>query len=477
VCFGCGSKVESSGDDFREFLENTRLGNVLTNLSNRFQTLRKIFIFALLCIFLSLFGVSRTSAAESDLGISGQLKYRTATGESVFVTGVTVSVEGSGSVTTDETGSFRIPVPGPGEYRVLLDTSTLPDTVSLKDVSRDFLNVNLSTNKDQVVIFALQDGSKVASPESTFALRRVVQLSVEGIKFGLYLALASVGLSLIFGTTGLVNFAHAELVTFGNLMGFFFNYYGFAGAIGFLAPLPAPLGSGSNLVIAAALTMVAGGILGYGLNRFIFRPARRSGVSLLAQMVMTIGGSILLRYIFLYFFTGGTRAYRSYSAQRANEFLGIFLTPKDIASMLVSVVILLIIGFGLKRTRSGRAMRAVSDNRDLSESSGIDVEKVISQVWTTGAALASLAGIFLGLDAVTWESGFRILLFVFAAVTLGGLGTAFGALFGALIVGLVINLSTLFIDVELKNMMALLVLVVVLMFKPQGLFGRKERIG
>ena len=127
MCFGCGSKVESSGDDFREFLENTRLGNVLTNLSNRFQTLRKIFIFALLCIFLSLFGVSRTSAAESDLGISGQLKYRTATGETVFVTGVTVSVEGSGSVTTDETGSFRIPVPGPGEYRVLLDTSTLPD--------------------------------------------------------------------------------------------------------------------------------------------------------------------------------------------------------------------------------------------------------------------------------------------------------------------------------------------------------------
>jgi branched-chain amino acid transport system permease protein len=102
---------------------------------------------------------------------------------------------------------------------------------------------------------------------------------------------------------------------------------------------------------------------------------------------------------------------------------------------------------------------------------------VISQVWTTGAALASLAGIFFGLDAVTWESGFRVLLFVFASVTLGGLGTAFGALFGALIVGLVINLSTLFIDVELKNMMALLVLVVVLMFKPQGLFGRKERIG
>ena len=450
---------------------------MLVNLSVRPRTWQKFFVLALLGIFLSLFGVSQVSADEDDLGISGQLKYRSATGETIFVAGATVSVDGLASVITDETGSFRIPVPGPGEYRISLDTASLPDTVSLKDVSRDSLKVNLSTDKDQVVIFALQDGSSTVASENRFALRRVVQLSVEGIKFGLYLALASVGLSLIFGTTGLVNFAHAELVTFGNLMGFFFNYYGLAGAIGFLAPLPAPLGGGTNLIIAAALTMFAGGMLGYGLNRFIFRPARRSGVSLLAQMVMTIGGSILLRYIFLYFFTGGTRAYRSYSAQRANEFLGIYLTPKDIASMFVSVVILLTIGFGLKRTRSGRAMRAVSDNRDLSESSGIDVEKVISQVWTTGAALASLAGIFFGLDAVTWESGFRVLLFVFASVTLGGLGTAFGALFGALIVGLVINLSTLFIDVELKNMMALLVLVVVLMFKPQGLFGRKERIG
>ena len=171
---------------------------MLVNLSVRPRTWQKIFVLALLGIFLSLFGVSQVSADEDDLGISGQLKYRSATGETIFVAGATVSVDGLASVTTDETGSFRIPVPGPGEYRISLDTASLPDTVSLKDVSRDSLNVNLSTDKDQVVIFALQDGSSTVASENRFALRRVVQLSVEGIKFGLYLALASVGLSLIF---------------------------------------------------------------------------------------------------------------------------------------------------------------------------------------------------------------------------------------------------------------------------------------
>jgi branched-chain amino acid transport system permease protein len=128
-------------------------------------------------------------------------------------------------------------------------------------------------------------------------------------------------------------------------------------------------------------------------------------------------------------------------------------------------------------TRIGKAMRAVADNRDLAESSGIDVQRVISVVWIAGGALAALGGVFFGLDQIMWDFGFRILLLLFAAVTLGGLGTAYGALVGALVVGLVINLSTLFIDAELKNMVALLVLVLILLFRPQGILGRAERVG
>ena len=422
-----------------------------------------------------------TTVAETDggtgLGVIGTIEVVKADGTKSPVAGVTISVVGAGDATTGEDGTFRVPVPGPGDYEVELDVATLPAGVALKAPDRNPLTTTVSQDGDKRVIFPLVEGEAVAVAESSVSARRIGQLTLEGIKLGLYLAMAAIGLSLIFGTTGLVNFAHAELVSFGALMTYFFNFYGLAGVIGFLAPLPGPFGDGVNFVFATVLGMVCGGGLGWALNRWVFRPARHSGVSLLAQMLMTIGGSILLRYVFVYLFTGKFRTYRDYSAQRAVSFLGLELTQKDMVAMAVSVVVLLAVGLLLLKTRTGRAMRAVSDNKDLAEASGIDVERVISQVWVFGAALAALSGSFFGFEQVKWDLGFRILLLVFAAVTLGGLGTAFGALVGALIVGVAINLSTLVIDSELKNMVALLVLVVALLVRPQGILGRRERIG
>ncbi|MDP4973091.1 MAG: branched-chain amino acid ABC transporter permease, partial [Ilumatobacteraceae bacterium] len=330
----------------------------------------------------------------------------------------------------------------------------------------------------QRIIFPLVTGDTVAATsESKFSVRRVSQLTLEGLKLGLYLAMASIGLSLIFGTTGLVNFAHAELITWGTLMAYFFNIYGLVGTFGFLAGWPAPFGAGVNFIIATALAAVMGGVLGYGLNRVVFRPSRNAGVSLLAQMVMTIGLAIFLRYVFVYFFGSRYRVYKDYAAQRANSFLGMELTSRDATAMVVSIIILIAVGIGLGRTRTGRAMRAVSDNRDLAESSGINVERVIAQVWIFGGALAALSGTFFGFDTVKWNIGARILLLIFAAVTLGGLGTSYGALVGALMVGIAINWSTLIIDTELKNMTALVMLILALLLRPQGILGQKQRIG
>jgi branched-chain amino acid transport system permease protein len=135
------------------------------------------------------------------------------------------------------------------------------------------------------------------------------------------------------------------------------------------------------------------------------------------------------------------------------------------------------------KTRTGKAMRAVADNRDLAESSGIDVQKVIQTVWIGGAALAGLGGVLFGLDqGAVWDMGFELLLLMFAAVTLGGLGTAFGPLLGSIIVGLLVNVSTIQIGgtglpTELKNIGALLVLVGILLVRPQGILGRRDRIG
>jgi branched-chain amino acid transport system permease protein len=126
----------------------------------------------------------------------------------------------------------------------------------------------------------------------------------------------------------------------------------------------------------------------------------------------------------------------------------------------------------------GTAMRAVADNRDLAESSGIDVERVILVTWVAGAGLAGLGGVLQGAsETVQWDMGFKLLLLIFAAVVLGGLGTAYGAMVGAFIVGVTVEMSTFWIDANVKNAVALGVLVIMLLVRPQGLLGTRERIG
>jgi neutral amino acid transport system permease protein len=132
----------------------------------------------------------------------------------------------------------------------------------------------------------------------------------------------------------------------------------------------------------------------------------------------------------------------------------------------------------LQRTRIGKAMRAVSDNRDLAASSGINVNQVILVVWMMGGALAALGGVLLGLsDQIQWDMGFRLLLLMFAGVTLGGLGTAYGALLGSVIVGVFVQMSTLFIPSDVKYVGGLLLLIVILVIRPQGILGSRARIG
>jgi neutral amino acid transport system permease protein len=132
----------------------------------------------------------------------------------------------------------------------------------------------------------------------------------------------------------------------------------------------------------------------------------------------------------------------------------------------------------IQRTRLGKAMRAVSDNVDLAETTGIDVKRVILAVWIMAGSLAALGGIFLGaVENVQWLMGFRLLLLIFAAVILGGIGTAFGAMVGGIIIGIVTEMSILFSPGELKMAWGLAALIVVLLFRPQGIFGERERIG
>ena len=421
---------------------------------------------------------------QSSETVGTRLRYQNEEGDRVPVEGVMLSVttvDGTevGSGATDAEGVFSIPVPGPAVYLVTIDVNTLPGGIQLREPERTTVEVEVLESRDGRAIFSLISGDAGPMEETGgVSLRRVAQLTTEGIKLGLFLGMAAIGLSLVFGTTGLVNFAHGEMVTWGMLSAYFFNYYGLAGAIGFMAGWWPPLGQGMNLILAAVMAVIIGGATGYLMDRWVFRPLRTRGVSLIAQMVVTIGLSILARYVFLFVFAGNLRFFRDYSAQSALQIWIIEITPKDLITVILSVIILIGVGLFLQRTQTGKAMRAVADNRDLAESSGIDVQRVIKIVWIGAGALAGLGGVFIGLaEQLSWLIGFRMLLLIFAGVVLGGLGTAYGALLGCLLVGIGIQLSTLFIPVELKNIGALVVLALVLVVRPQGILGRRERFG
>jgi len=196
------------------------------------------------------------------------------------------------------------------------------------------------------------------------------------------------------------------------------------------------------------------------------------------MMIVSIGLSLAIRYTFQFIYGGSTRTLPGEDTANL-KFGAISLSPVDLVSMGISIVMLGAVAFFLLRTRLGKATRAVSDNASLAAASGIDVDRVIRIVWVIGAALAGLAGILWGYyrPGVTWDMGFQILLLIFAAVTLGGLGTAFGALVGSLVVGFFVEISTLWIPSDMKYVGALVILILVLLVRPQGILGRKERIG
>ena len=417
-------------------------------------------VLAVLAGALGLLGLLLLTPSAYAAGETVQGRLRNGT-EAVAGVTITVTTPEGAPVAEGASGAdgrFSVPVPGPGNYSVILQEKTLPSGVKLSTGVKSQVPLVVNSGQQRTVLFPLGVGRKKAT-EST--LQRTVQLAVEGLNFGLIVALAAVGLSLIYGTTGLVNFAHGELITLGGLLAYLFN-----------------VTMGLPFVVAALLAVVGAAVLGGVQDRLLWRPLRGRGTGLIAMLVVTIGLALFLRGLFLYLYGGNSKPYDSYRGQVAHDY-GLFsLAAKDIASILICTAVLLLFAFMLLRTRIGKATRAVSDNPALAASSGIDVERVISIVWIAGAGLAGLAGVMLGLSQqVTYQMGFQILLLVFASVTLGGLGTAFGALLGSIVVGVFTQVSTLIVPTELKNAGALVILIVILLVRPQGILGRRERVG
>ena len=389
-------------------------------------------------------------------------------GDKTPIPGVTVNIAGPDGFTasgeTNDAGEATVEVPASGRYTVTVDEATIPTGDSVKDGPERQVNV-LTGDKKAIFPVGVPDTAAEGGSGSVGGITtaRVLQLMMDGIILSLVIALGALGLNLIFGTTGLTNFSHGELLTLGAFTTLVLN----APPIGLTIFIAAPLG----IVLSAVLW-------GLGQNQVLWRPLRRRKTGLIAAMIVSIGLAIVIRYVLLLLFGGQPRSFEQFSGQPGLEIGPIFVTPKSIVLSLLAVLALGLTVWWLRSSRIGKATRAVSDNPALASASGVNVERVIAVVWMLGAGLAAFAGVFLGMTQnVVWTMGQNLLLAMFAAVVLGGLGTIGGALVGAFVVGITVQMSTLFVPSELKTAAALFLMIILLLVRPQGLLGRSERVG
>lgn len=298
----------------------------------------------------------------------------------------------------------------------------------------------------------------------------LLSLTVWGIALGAILALGSIGLTLTYGVLKFPNFSHGALITIGAYIALTV-----VNVVPHGPPLR-PLSFGWELLLGLAISMPVTGVIAVVCDRLVFRRLRANKSSVVLFAMASLGLAFVLRSL-LYLIWGPS--FRFYYHGRANPALhfpwGIRVQADQIFALLLAVVLVLLIYFLLTRTKMGKAMRATADNPDLAKVRGIDTERVVAWTWLIGGGLAASGGVLFGLASqLRPEMGFiSILLPVFAAVILGGIGNAFGALVGALIIGIAWELTAAAIAPTYGPGVAFGIMILMLVIRPQGLFGRK----
>ena len=308
-------------------------------------------------------------------------------------------------------------------------------------------------------IAAVVLGNVVAVLILYHGLHDVAQRGVNGLSLGAIYALGAVGLTLVYGILKLVNFAHGDFLTFGAYMAYLVNV---------TWELPLVFG-----IVFAILTTA---LLGISLEKVMWAPMRRRGAGMLQLLLISIGLAFVIRYG-IQFIWGTELRQLDVNKTATVSFLDLRIGRTQLIVIIVGFVTLIATGLGLRLTLLGKQMRALSDNLDLAETSGINTSRVILYTWLFAAGLAGLAGVFAGaITQLQPELGFELLLPIFAAVVLGGIGNAFGALTAGIVLGVVIEWSTLFIASGLKLAVGFIILIIVLIIRPEGIFGQARTV-
>ncbi|MDR1931283.1 MAG: branched-chain amino acid ABC transporter permease [Spirochaetales bacterium] len=285
-----------------------------------------------------------------------------------------------------------------------------------------------------------------------------VQQILNGFALGLAYALVAVGYSLVFGILRLINFSHGSVYAFGAHAAFFMVGLHFG-------PVPA--------IIAA---MLITGVLGVVIDRTALAPLRKKKSVSIAALVTTLGISSIIQNMLVVIFGSQRKPFPDFFNFGTLELGGVRLGSRQLVMVTVSLALLLLLLMVVNKTKVGLAMRATAQNQKAAALMGINVNNIITLTFLMGGASAAIAGGMVGgyYQIVYPSMGFMIGLKAFAASVLGGIGSLPGALVGGLLVGVIESLAALFFGSNYRDATAFIILIAVLIFRPAGLFGKKE---
>jgi len=304
----------------------------------------------------------------------------------------------------------------------------------------------------------------------------MAELITYGIVLGGIISLGAIGISLVYGIVKMANFAHGEFMTSGAYIALLIVTV-ILPWLGVPESTFGPLSFGWRMVIAFPIAIVAVAFIAILFDRILYKKLRVKNSNSVIFAMSSLGVSFIVRMIVLLIWGADYRFLRPGILRPALQLpLGIKIRPDQILILVMVAILVVILHLFLKNSKMGKAMRATSDNMELALISGIDTENIIMWAWGIGGGLAAAAGILYGIDVQLHPGmGWNFLIPLFAAAILGGIGNMYGALIGGLVIGIVQQVSTAFLTPTYKPAVAFIIMILILLIKPQGILGGKEK--
>lgn len=304
-------------------------------------------------------------------------------------------------------------------------------------------------------------------------LNILLQQVLNGLVLGSIYALVALGYTMVYGIIGLINFAHGEIVMVGAMVtiSVLTMLAGFGFAPGVLTLMFA-------IMIAAVVCM----LMAQGMEKFAYRPLRKA--PRLTPLILAIGISIFLQNLAMMIWGRGYKTFPEVVETRPIEVFGATITNIQMSIMIISVVIMFALWVLVDKTRLGKAMRATAQNQEVAGLMGININRVISATFVIGASLGAVAGVMRAVNYGQADAYMGLLLGLkaFSAAVLGGIGNLFGAMAGGILLGLIESLAAGytgqitggFLGANYQDIFAFMVLIMVLLFRPNGLMGERQ---